>query len=81
MVEKAESRFSFGVIALLVFIFAIIIQITFVLLRIFHVIDWSAVWILMPMIVIGGLLLLLVGFLIFYVLLTKPGKADREEDM
>jgi hypothetical protein len=35
----------------------------------------------MPMIVIGGLLLLLVGFLIFYVLLTKPGKADREEDM
>lgn len=79
MVEKAESRFSFGVIALLVFIFAIIIQITFVLLRIFHVIDWSAVWILMPMIVIGGLLLLLVGFLIFYVLLTKPGKVDKED--
>lgn len=79
MVERAESRFSFGVIALLVFIFAIIIQITFVLLRIFHVIDWSAVWILMPMIVIGGLLLLLVGFLIFYVLLTKPGKVDKED--
>ena len=79
MVERTESRFSLGVITLLVFIFAIIIQITFVLLRIFHVIDWSAVWILMPMIVIGGLLLLLVGFLIFYVLLTKPGKVDKED--
>lgn len=79
MVERTESRFSLGVIALLVFIFAIIIQITFVLLRIFHVIDWSAVWILMPMIVIGGLLLLLVCFLIFCVLLTKPGKVDKED--
>lgn len=79
MVERTESRFSLGVIALLVFILAVITQITFVMLRIFHVIDWSAVWILMPMIVIGGLLLLLVGFLIFYVLLTKPGKADKED--
>ena len=80
MVERTESKFSLGVIALRVFIFAIIIQITFVLLRIFHVIDWNAVWILMPMIVVGGLLLLLVGFLILYVLLTRPGKVD-EEDM
>lgn len=79
MVERAESRFSLGAIALLVFILAIIIQITFVMLRIFHVIDWNAVWILMPMIVIGGLLLLLVVFLIFYILLTKPGKVDKED--
>ena len=79
MVERAESKFSLGAIALLVFILAIIIQITFVMLRIFHVIDWSAVWILMPMIVIGGLLLLLVCFLIFCVLLTKPGKVDKED--
>lgn len=79
MVERAESKFSLGAIALLVFILAIIIQITFVMLRIFHVIDWSAVWILMPMIAIGGLLLLLVCFLIFCVLLTKPGKVDKED--
>lgn len=79
MVERTESKFSHGVIALLVFILAVITQITFVMLRIFHVIDWCVVWILMPMIVIGGLLLLLVGFLIFYVLLTKPGKVDKED--
>lgn len=78
MVERTESRFSLGAIALLVFIFAIIIQITFVLLRIFHVIDWNAVWILMPMIVIGGLLLLLVVFLIFYILIAGPNRTDED---
>lgn len=79
MVERTESKFSHGAIALLVFILAAITQITFVILRIFHVIDWSTVWILMPIIVIGGLLLLLVCFLIFCVLLAKPGKIDIED--
>ena len=79
MVERMESKFSHGAIALLVFILALITQITFVMLRIFHVINWNAVWVLMPMIIIGGLFLLLVVFLIFCVLLTKPGKVDKED--
>lgn len=79
MVEKANSKFSMGAAALIFFMVAIVTQIVFVLLRIFHVIDWNAVWILMPMIVIGGLLLLLLCFLIFYVLLVRPDRTDEDD--
>ena len=68
-----------GAAALIFFMVAIVTQIVFVLLRIFHIIDWNAVWILMPMIVIGGLLLLLLCFLIFYVLLVRPDRTDEDD--
>lgn len=79
MVEKVNSKFTFGIIALLFFIFASLTQIVFFLLKIFNVIDWNWVWVCLPVIIIGGLLLLLVCFLILYIRIVGPGRDDDKD--
>ena len=78
MVEKVNSKFTLGTIALLFFLIATLTQVVFFFLRVFHAIDWNWVWVLMPAIVIGGLFLLLVCFLILYVLIVGPGRDDED---
>ena len=79
MVEKVNSKFTFGIVALLFFILASLTQIAFFLLKVFNVIDWNWVWVCLPVIIIGGLLLLLVCFLILYILIVGPGRDDDKD--
>lgn len=78
MVENKNKK-SFGFYAVIAFIFALVLQITFVLLKVFSVISWNWVYVLMPALIIGAGFLLLILFLLLYIVVLGRHYDDDEE--
>ena len=72
MVEKKRSKITGGAIILILLICFILMQLIFLSLRLMHTIDWQWVYVFMPSIVIGAIILAVVLFLILYISLIMP---------
>ena len=72
MVEKVNTILTIGAACLLGFIAAMIVQCVFLFLKIFGAITWGWVWVLLPVIIVAGMLVLLALFLVIYAVIVVP---------
>lgn len=78
MVERNDSKINSGVVLLLLFLATVIVQAVFVVLKLFHLVQWDWVYVLIPAIAIGVALIALLLFLIFYIFVMTKTLDDEQ---
>ena len=79
MVEKVESKFTLGAASVLCFIIAMFTQAVFLVMRLFKAITWDWVYVLLPLIIVAGILVLLALFIIVYAAIVVPRESGPDD--